>query len=94
MSIPILEVKRGTRLLSGQMAGRPITHSDPRIGPVRVPRPPITTIDTSRSESPIRKNRLVNGMFCTSPPSSAPPSPANPPARAKAVNFVRPGATV
>ena len=94
MSRPMLEVNRGTRSLSGQKAGRPTTQRAPTTGPMRVPSPPMTTIDTSRSESVIWNRRSVYGMFWTRPPRRAPPRPAIPPASEKARSFVRVGLTV
>ena len=59
----MLDVKRGTRSFSGHIAGNPITHMDPMTGPISVPRPPMTTIETTLSELLIIKNRSVKGMF-------------------------------
>ena len=61
--LALLDVKRGTRSFSGQIAGKPITHMDPMTGPISVPRPPMTTIETTLSELLIIKNRSVKGMF-------------------------------
>ena len=91
---PILDVKSGTRSLSGQMAGNPITHIDPITGPIRVPSPPITIIETTFSELLIIKNRSVKGIFWTKPPRREPPRPAKHPAKEKAINFVLCGTTM
>ena len=88
----MLDVNSGTSSLSGKNAGRPITQSAPRTGPTTEPSPPITTIDTSCSESSTRKKRSVNGTdLRPSPASSAPPMPAMPPASANAISFVAGG---
>jgi hypothetical protein len=55
MSRPMLDVNNGTSVLSGQNAGRPMTHSAPTTAPDRLPRPPMTTMAISRSESSTRK---------------------------------------
>ena len=55
----MLDVNKGTRSLSGQKAGRPTTHMAPMTGPISVPKPPMTTMDTSRNESPIWNSRSV-----------------------------------
>ena len=55
----MLEVNRGTSSLSGQKAGSPTTQRAPTTGPMIVPRPPMTTMDTRRSESPIWNSRSV-----------------------------------
>ncbi len=92
-SRPTLEVSRGTRSLLGKKAGSPTTHRAPRIGPPTEPRPPMTTIETSVNESFTVKNRS-KGTCCTVPAMRAPPSPAMPPARAKACSFTRVERTV
>ena len=51
----MLDVNSGTRLLLGQNAGSPMTHSAPTTAPVRLPSPPITAIETTSSESSTRK---------------------------------------
>ena len=55
MSRPTDEVNCGTSSLLGKKAGRPITHSAPRMAPVIEPSPPITAMPTTSSDSPIRK---------------------------------------
>ena len=57
ISRPMLDVNSGTVSLFGQNAGSPTTHSAPVTAPARLPRPPITAIDTRVSESSTRKNR-------------------------------------
>ena len=59
MSRPMLEVSRGTRVLLGQKAGRPITHSAPMTAPARPPRPPMTAMATRASESSTVKKDSV-----------------------------------
>ena len=92
-SRPTLDVSRGTSSLPGKNAGSPTTHSAPRMGPAMEPRPPITTIATSRSESSTPKY-VVSGTLCSDPASSAPASPAIPPASANVRSFTRVGSTV
>ena len=84
----MLEVSSGTRSLSGKKAGRPMTHGAPSTGPATEPRPPMTTIATSMSESATVKNRSL-GTPCRLAASSEPPTAARPPARAKARSFAR-----
>ena len=59
-----------------------------------LPRPPITAMATSANESSTRKNLSVKPIVTTSPPRSAPPSPATNPPSAYAVSFARTGDTV
>ena len=92
-SRPTLDVSSGTRSLVGKNAGSPMTHSAPRIGPATEPRPPITTIATSVSESSTPKN-CCNGTLCSEPASSAPARPAIPPASANVRSFTHVGSTV
>ena len=47
--------RSGTVSLSGNNAGSPITQTEPMTAPARLPRPPMTAIDTSVSESSTRK---------------------------------------
>ena len=90
----MLDVNSGTVVLLGQNAGSPTTHNAPVTAPARLPRPPITAIDTSFSESSTRKYWFEYPMFTTSPPSNAPPSTATNPPSANAVSLVRVGETV
>ena len=84
----MLEVRRGTMSLSGKNAGSPMTHAAPRTVPDTEPRPPMTTIATSMSESVTVKTRSL-GTPCRLAASKEPPTAARPPARAKARSFVR-----
>ena len=94
MSNPMLDVNSGTRVLSGQNDGRPITHNAPSTAPERLPRPPITTMAMSRSESSTRKYRSDGPNVRFTAPSSTPPSPAMKPPIANAISLARAGETV
>ena len=93
-SSPMLDVNSGTRSLSPKKAGIPSTHTAPSTAPVTEPSPPITAMPTTRSESSTWNSTCEKRMFCTKPPSSAPPKPASPPARPNAVSFALVGLTV
>ena len=55
----MLEVSRGTMSLSGKKAGSPMTHAAPRTVPDTEPKPPMTTIATSMSESVDREDPVA-----------------------------------
>ena len=89
-SSPRLLDSSGTRALSGQKAGRPMTHSDPSTGPATEPTPPMTAMASTCRES-WTVNTSLTVMVESRPPSSAPPKPARPPATANAWSFTRAG---
>ncbi len=71
----MLDVNSGTISFCGQNAGRPTTHSAPMTAPDRLPSPPITAIETSRSESSTRKNRSEGPNVRFTAPSRTPAEP-------------------
>ena len=87
----MLDVSSGTRSLPGKNAGRPMTHSAPRIGPDDRAEP-ADHHDRHEQERVVdREEPVAAARVCSAPASSAPPRPAMPPASANVRSFTRVG---
>ena len=95
--MPTPDTRKGTTGSSGQIAGMPITHSAPSTGPTSAPRPPITTMATTFTDSSganVTAGVLLGSNVTSRHPASAamPPDTANTNSFMRVVEMVMPAA--